>query len=660
VTVRLGGLAVEEVEALVGVEQAAVLHARTAGNPFFVRALMAGGDVRSGSVDAAVRRRVAQLGEDDQEVLRTAAVAGLEFDIAVVAAALGRSVEDVVSAVEAAADAALVDDVTVNRHRFAHEIVRDNLVAQLSATRRALALQRLADGYERVAPELLSRLAHHRAEAAIDAESRRLAVRCLIAAGDAAEAVFDHDEAIRAYTRARALATGASSGEMAHLLLSLGTALVASGSRSDDTAGILAEALEHAVDADLRDVVENAWYRVANLTSSRGTVVPPFPPDARAVADPAVIARGASLETFYRYRQSMVGAGARPALDDVERIRDEVRRHGDDRAIGLIEAVYGYVLPAARARERRAALCEARERYIRGFDDPLSALIITGTYIDALLASGDVDGAVDEIATLRHDADRRRDRFLQHWGAAAMSTVALLRGHLDVAESHADDAVRLAGTIDGLDFSGQHGVQMFSIRREQGRLHEIAPVLRTLVRLDPTMAGAWRPGLAAAYAELEMVAEAAAELDRIVTEDAVDLPDDERLVLSASYLADAAVALEDRVRAAPLYELFRSWHDINVTLELIACYGPAQRYLGMLAFTLGDLDAATTHLSDALRRCHAMGARTYEAHTHYWLGRVAQQDGRPDRASHHLRHALDLATTIGMHALARRARHALG
>ena len=48
---------------------------------------------------------------------------------------------------------------------------------------------------------------------------------------------------------------------------------------------------------------------------------------------------------------------------------------------------------------------------------------------------------------------------------------------------------------------------MFAIRRAQGRLAEVAPVVRLLVA-DADPPPLWRPGLAALYAELGMLDDA--------------------------------------------------------------------------------------------------------------------------------------------------------
>ena len=99
---------------------------------------------------------------------------------------------------------------------------------------------------------------------------------------------------------------------------------------------------------------------------------------------------------------------------------------------------------------------------------------------------------------------------------------------------------------------------MFSIRREQGRLDELAPVVRLLAG-ERAPDGAWRPGLAALLAELGMEAEARRELARLVAE-GLDALRASLWLASLTYLTDACAALGRRAigRAASTRSSSRS------------------------------------------------------------------------------------------------------
>jgi DNA-binding CsgD family transcriptional regulator len=96
----------------------------------------------------------------------------------------------------------------------------------------------------------------------------------------------------------------------------------------------------------------------------------------------------------------------------------------------------------------------------------------------------------------------------------------------------------------------------------------------------------------------------------------------------------------------------------------VACYGAADRYLGMLAATLGDWAVAEARFDAAMDVNRRMGATTWLAHTAYEYGRMLISRGRPEdaaRAASMLSEAAALAGRIGMPTLLARidAMHAL-
>jgi DNA-binding CsgD family transcriptional regulator len=95
--------------------------------------------------------------------------------------------------------------------------------------------------------------------------------------------------------------------------------------------------------------------------------------------------------------------------------------------------------------------------------------------------------------------------------------------------------------------------------------------------------------------------------------------------------------------------------------HLVACHGAADRYLGMLAATLGESERAEEHFERAMELNRRMGAVTWLAHTAYEYARMllARGPGERARAGALLGEAAALAERIGMPALLGRVR-ALG
>ena len=114
---------------------------------------------------------------------------------------------------------------------------------------------------------------------------------------------------------------------------------------------------------------------------------------------------------------------------------------------------------------------------------------------------------------MRATAERTAQPFHLHVAEHSGSAIALCEGRLADAEAMAERSHEWSRLLTGRDASGVYGIQMFGIRREQGRLAELAPVIRLLAG-EPG-AARWRPGLASLLAELGMEAEARRELARV-------------------------------------------------------------------------------------------------------------------------------------------------
>ena len=86
--------------------------------------------------------------------------------------------------------------------------------------------------------------------------------------------------------------------------------------------------------------------------------------------------------------------------------------------------------------------------------------------------------------------------------------------------------------------------------------------------------------------------------------------------------------------AAIVYPELEPLAGSNVMIgHLVACYGAADRYLGMLAATLGERERAEEHFERALELNRRMGASTWLAHTAYEYGRLLLGRGRAAIAS---------------------------
>ena len=217
-------------------------------------------------------------------------------------------------------------------------------------------------------------------------------------------------------------------------------------------------------------------------------------------------------------------------------------------------------------------------------------------------------------------------QWISRHGAAML---AILDGDFAAAETLAREGLKLGHLTLGDQVEGVYGMQMFSIRREQGRLAEVAPVIKRLIDENPDEK-AWLPGFALIAADLGFEEPARRRL-REMAETGFEMPFDAKRSASLSYVAEVAVLLGDAEAAARLYELMSVYRHMTITAGIVTvCYGAASRYLGMLAATLGEFDKAEAHFEHALEMNERIG-RASMARPHQGGVRAASPAPRRER-----------------------------
>ncbi len=181
---------------------------RSEGNPFFIEELLhdvgpaSDWEAAAGGVPESIRdlllRRLRGLGDDCRQALSVAAVAGRDFELAVLERVLGHSREHLIDLVEEAIDADILIEPgePVGRLSFSHALFRETIYAQLSATRASAIHGRIATAIEAIPTdrpdERAGTLAHHYRAAG---ELRR-AFDCYRRAALAAERVHAQETAL--------------------------------------------------------------------------------------------------------------------------------------------------------------------------------------------------------------------------------------------------------------------------------------------------------------------------------------------------------------------------------------------------------------------------------------------------------------------------------
>jgi DNA-binding CsgD family transcriptional regulator len=213
---------------------------------------------------------------------------------------------------------------------------------------------------------------------------------------------------------------------------------------------------------------------------------------------------------------------------------------------------------------------------------------------------GDIQ-AVDHYLDLhRRLAEEQRQPFDLDVNTTFQAMRATFAGRFAEGEHLAQHALTIGQRLRGQDVLGLFGVQMFTLRREQGRLQEMAPVVCHFVQTNPE-ASTWRPGLALIYSELGQEQAARAEFAYFASNDFASLPRDALWVTCITYLSEVCAFLGDARSAATLYQCLLPHDGYNIMVgPTAACYGAAARYLGMLATTMSRWEEAQRHFESAL------------------------------------------------------------
>jgi DNA-binding CsgD family transcriptional regulator/tetratricopeptide (TPR) repeat protein len=686
--VRLGGFDTEEiadfVEAAAGhgvgrdLEAAVDLLAReTDGNPFLlvelwlhlidtgrlarrndrwtvVRPLT---DVASPEgVRDVVAARLGRLVPPARRTLAMAAVIGPTFDAVVLAAVAGEPVATVMTTLDVAVQSRIVSEYGSGGYRFAHELIRRSIRDGLgSAERRRLhlAVARALD--TGAASDPIAAIAQHLC-AAVPLVEAEEAVSAAVKAADAATAAVAYDDAARFLEAAASIAPNGR----VELLLRIADATMRAGDvarakercleahelaqRTTDPAGRIAAALAYG---------EAAWRDARDGTTA-----------ARLLR--GVLPLADDETTRVRLQASLTRALALAGEGDAARVLGEdtlasARTLDDPDACRLaFEAMS--VVPwtpqtlDARLAEMREAANSARALLDLEWEDQALVKTLYGEIL-----AGDLDAARRTARRHREVSTSAGQPLFKALDCQAHVLLAVGEGRFAEAEALATTAEELSRSLSGAA-TGGYGVQLFSIRREQGRLDEARPIVEAVARLDRARS-TWRPALAVMYAELGLRDEAIAEIDVLVADQLAVVPRDALWSGSLSYLGDACCAVGHHAGAAAVYDELIEWRGLVVQVGyLLAAHGAVDRLLGKLGAVLGHEREAEIHFEAGLRIDESTRMPVWLAHSQldygtFLVGRPRQAE--VERGIELLGAALATAERVGMGAVAASARAAL-
>jgi hypothetical protein len=672
---------VEEVSgAALGPEGALLLHRTTDGNPFFlgeiVRLIAAQGRIGAIGTESAgsfeipdgvrvtIRRRVAMASAPARNLLTHAAVIGREFESGLAARLCGLDHAQALAALDDAASLGLLSAVAgaPGRYRFSHALIAETLYTDLPAARRRelhhAAAQAIEENLETDAEARLGEIAHHYFEA--------------LPAGPVAKAI---EFSRRAAARSRAALAYADAARASAMAL-----------RALD--------LERRADPALRCELElelaEAQFRSQQFTEYRKTFEDAARL-AREIRNPRFLARAALGYAVVPSNPGAVDAAVASLLEEalaalgdspselrvmlLARLAEEVLWSGDTGRQGALST---QALETARALgQPRATVTALYSRYhaLRspdaiearlGLSDEILAMTqrhgledwaLRARYYRTadLLEMGETAAAFREVQALAELDESIR---MQHPGfvevAAAMR--ALMEGRFDDAERLATDAFTIGQLRPNMVAQQIFASQMFVLRREQGRLAELEPVIQTFVTRFPALMFA-RCALALCHAEAGRSADAAAAIERLAAEEFGAMRRDFTWLACMATVAEVCAIIGDRRHGQIARRALQPFAARNVTVGAQLCLGSAARYLAMLAALMRDYDDAQARFEDAIAMNARMGARPWQAHAQFELGAMLLGRATPgdrERALELIGNARETAASLGMIRLARR------
>ena len=496
--VVLGGLAQDEVGELAAAwlpggsspALAAAVHGRTGGNPLFVEELVRHlvesypGEPAAALVEAAGRevphgvrevidRRLARLGEPVGQAVRVAAVAGEDFALGDVAAAAEVDDETAAERLDVAVGAGLIDESAgPGRYRFAHALVREAVIAGMSATRRALLHRRMAEALQALPDEARERRLPELARHLLDA-------RPLVDAATAAGAALDAArQAIRglAYEDAADLLERALAGDLderdpvrAEVLLALGDARLRSGDaasadRCFDEAAAAARALGDP----------GMLARAALGTAGLAVNVAPVRDRVRALLEEALdgLAEDSALRPRLLARLAIELYYAPPA-ELRERLSAEAlaagRRAGGPALLEALGARHVALWSPAHT-EERLAIADELVAAARAAGDRVAELQGINWRVVDLFEVGDRDALTAAIAEHERLAAELRLPSFAWYVPMWRATLALLGGRLEEAQRLSEQGARIGRLAHDENADLLFGVQRRSIRMSGGDL----------------------------------------------------------------------------------------------------------------------------------------------------------------------------------------------
>jgi DNA-binding winged helix-turn-helix (wHTH) protein/tetratricopeptide (TPR) repeat protein len=654
VRIVLDGLRAEEVDAYLESTVAprpnravvSRMHEISGGNPLFLQELvrLSGADLGAGlpaldwiarstsPLRDAIRRHLRPLSPRAREVLAASAVIGSVFELLVLREMLGWSDDELLECIGNAVAAGVVSETSPRNFVFCHALIRELLLHELPAADRRRLHERAAQALETLGrgeqPRSVAAIAYHLVQSLPAAGAAPRAVDYLVRAAEGAAMRTAHEEARSHYRKALEVLDqadlpsrrwfevtvrlvdaerlcGAVGEAQARGQLAIDWAR-SKGTTEDLVQAVLAFAMAHPDTGVLDDALMRLLEEVL-------AVLPESAVQHRVV----LLSRLSVLLSFTQ--------GDNRCIEVSNQALALARTLDDQRSLGQALSGRIFCLLGRPHAESAGLLLEAQDEALalaRTCTDADIALDLEGWGYTTLLHHGQIERATQELVRYEQ-LSRAARRPLHDWYVMSIRTArAIWMGDFATGERLAGETLDYGTRMESPAAESYFGGQLFQIRRDQGRIEELLPVLSANAEAYPTMQG-WRAGLAIAYLETGNEDGARSELDRAAHDDFDDLVHDMHWLAVVSLYGEVSAALNHRGSAKRLYELLRPMEPRVATTGAVAVVlGFGGLVLGQLALTLGDEQGSAGHFKSALALATRMGAQPWMARAELGLARA--------------------------------------
>ena len=636
---------------------AETVHGETTGNPFFAsellhhlastgqldKALEGGADHRlpiPDSVHDVLGQRLARLAPGTHELLTIAAVIGPTFDVDLVADVSGQQPDDVLDLLEDVARSGIVIELGVDRFGFVHAIVRNALLDELSASRRARVHRRVAEALEARGAEQFDELARHWQLAGAESNSTKhlakAARRDMVAlAYESARARYQQvidllhrDPHADIVERAEAwLGLGAAARALGDDAFKQAVARAGRLARTARNTALMAEAaslstwlgtsffMAEMPDVELIELCEDAIGMLADTDPMRVRI----------------LATLASHLTFAPERE--------PRVKLIEEANDLAVQHGDPLLTAEVLHAEFVCLWEPATLDRREQIARDLGRLARATGDPQTEFL-SGFFTAYCLAErGDLPGSVTRLHELAPVVETTKSDYYEFLTTRLMVTLDIMRSAPD-AQQQVDELFHRFGAKH-VDAETTWMIQTAVVAYQAGTMGEMVHALQAMT--TGPQATMWSAGLAVALLWSGDVAGAENVLGRTD-----EIPRNYFWMPVQQARAEVAVGLGRRDLCQHLYDQLLEYAGrAGITGSGSSSFGLVSRTIGMLAHALDDTRTALELLSAAVEQADSIGAVFEGVSSRRHLAVALRAAGDGDQPARLLEEALTVAEQRG-------------